>query len=198
MCGNFRVNANNREIAALIGMLPAGSPPPGTGDVFPGDAALVLFTQNDQICPATMFWGFPGKGAKSLIFNARAETARSKPFFSRATRERRLVVPAGGFYEWRAVEGQKRKEKFYFQEAGQELVYLAGIWTMFHEPGLCVPHFTILTTAANESMRPYHHRMPVTVHENEIEPWIKGEKYGEIMERVPFALMATPVAAGGA
>jgi putative SOS response-associated peptidase YedK len=47
-----------------------------------------------------MRWGFVS-GAGQPLINARSETAASKPTFREAFRERRCLVPADGFYEWK-------------------------------------------------------------------------------------------------
>src|SRR6202521_1096001 len=50
-------------------------------------------------------WGI--EGAKGGLFNLRAETALSKPYYQRLLLTRRVVVPASHFYEWRKV-GDRR------------------------------------------------------------------------------------------
>jgi putative SOS response-associated peptidase YedK len=61
-----------------------------------------------------MRWGLiPGwwkKTAKDVpsTFNARAETVAQKPVFRSAFKRTRCIVPASGYFEWRAVEGGKQ------------------------------------------------------------------------------------------
>ena len=48
------------------------------------------------------------KGSSRPLFNARAETVHRLPSFRRAFRERRGLIPANGFYEWRKDESGNR------------------------------------------------------------------------------------------
>ena len=67
-----------------------------------------------------------------------------------------------------------------------ELLFMAGFYR--EEQG--VPRYTILTTEANESMKPVHDRMPVMIGKNEIGPWITdNEKLPEFLERPQVRLI---------
>src|SRR5580658_7091902 len=78
-----------------------------------------------------MRWGFvpPGERGKArprLLANARSETAASLPTFKGAVATRRCLVPANGFYEWKASGGLKLP--FLFTLRGEEPFAFAGIW----------------------------------------------------------------------
>ena len=49
----------------------------------------------------------------------------------------------------------------------ENILWLAGIAAPFGHKW----HFTILTTGANDSMAPYHSRMPVLLQQNELDEW---------------------------
>jgi putative SOS response-associated peptidase YedK len=52
------------------------------------------------------------KDARTAPINAKAETAADKPFFRHAMRKCRCLVPADGWYEWKA-EGKKKQLYFF-------------------------------------------------------------------------------------
>ncbi len=87
-----------------------------------------------------------------MIFNARSESVLEKRMFRESTLHRRIVVPAAWFYEW-----NQRKEKNIFSSKEQPAIFMAGIYNYDQEE----ERFVILTTAANESMKPVHDRMPL-------------------------------------
>lgn len=192
MCGRFFVDAKNREIDRLLELLPSNSLPVRTGDVFPSNSALVLAKIEDAQAPQSMKWGFPRKDGNGVIFNARSETALVKPLFKKALQKNPLVVPASGFYEWQAIPGQKHKEKYLFNNP-DSLLWLAGFWNAFTDnDNHTLPYFTILTTQANPSVKPFHERMPVILEHNQIEAWLNGDGIAEMLRKTPGALQVTP------
>lgn len=189
MCGRFFVDARNREIERLLKALPQASPPVKLGEIYPTDMALVLEAENGEGMPCAMSWGFPLWNEKGIVFNARAESVAARPMFRKAFYEHPLAVPCSGFYEWKNVPAKKRKDKYLFY-ADTPLLYLAGFWNFFREDGKERRHFTILTTAANESMRQYHSRMPILLREQELPEWLSGCNRQFFLEREPFSVRA--------
>lgn len=150
-------------------------------DVRPSDASTVICGGRDGLSTSNMRWGFSNPYRKGLIINARAETAREKNLFSESILKRRIIVPASGFYEW-----DPYKSRFRFTMPGNGLVLLAGFY--HEEKG--IPRYTIITTEANDSMRPVHDRMPVMIGRNEIGAWIQDdEKLAEFLERPQVQLV---------
>lgn len=150
-------------------------------DVRPSDASAVICRKGDDLMAVNMRWGFSNPYAKGLIINARSETAREKNMFRDGILDRRCVIPASGFYEW-----DEYKARFRFFLPGSELMLLAGFCR--EEQG--TPRYTILTTEANESMKPVHDRMPVMIGKDEIRPWLSdNEKLSEFLERPQVRLI---------
>ena len=105
------------------------------------------------------------------MFNARSETVTDKPAFAEAFAERRCLIPVDGFYEWRNHGG--RKQPHYFSAANDRLLALAGLWAHWEFPGgKVLESCSILTTAANQFMRRFHHRMPVILSDADCETWL--------------------------
>lgn len=150
-------------------------------DIRPSDSSAVICREGDGLSAVNMRWGFDNPYAKGLIINARSETSRDKNLFSDSIMNRRCVIPASGFYEWDAY-----KARYRFFLPGGELVLLAG----FYREERGVTRYTILTTAANESMKPVHDRMPVMIGKDEIRPWITdNERLSEFLERPQVRLI---------
>jgi len=112
------------------------------------------------------------------MINARAETLGEKPSFRDALRNRRCLVPADGFYEWRTEAG--RKQPFRIGMKGGALFAFAGLWEHWVASatggglteGDSVETVTIVTTEANEKLRPIHPRMPVILPPDAFDGWL--------------------------
>ena len=149
-------------------------------DVFPSTEALTIRGSESGLEADAMRWGFTAPFDKKLLINARAETVRQKRTFSDSVEKRRCVIPTSGFYEW-----DKRKSRYRFYSDNKALLLLAGIYR--DEPD--GRKYTILTTEANDSMRPVHSRMPVIVKPEELKTWILDDSaYSAILtaEQLPL------------
>jgi putative SOS response-associated peptidase YedK len=104
------------------------------------------------------------------LANARSETAATKPSFRRAFRSRRCLVVADGFYEWRRADG--RKQPHFVGLKNDRPFGLAGLWERWEKGDDPVESCTILTTDANELMRPIHERMPVIIPPVQYGLWL--------------------------
>lgn len=202
MCGRYYVGteeeiAEMREILEEINRKYADTEKHAkmsTGEIYPTNFAPVITEDG----PAIMKWGFPMYGSTQTAINARSETAVQKFMFSAALRQRRVVIPTTGFYEWAHV-GKKATDKYLFRIPGQQMLYLAGLYASFAKPdGTREDYFTILTTAANGSMCPYHDRMPVYVAVGERDAWINDSAITEdILRREQPELAAVKVEKNG-
>src|SRR5262249_56847369 len=105
-----------------------------------------------------------------LLINPRAETAATKPPFRKARQSRRCLIPATGFYEWQKTGRQK--QPLLFRRAGGGLFAFAGLWeTSRDRDGKELEVCAILTTEANELVRPAHDRMPVILDPRHYADW---------------------------
>ena len=103
-----------------------------------------------------------------LLANARSETAAKMPAFRKGIAGRRCLVPANGFYEWKAVGGIKWPHLFTL--SGEEPFALAGIWD---PAGEGLPEtYCILTTEPNELVAQVHTRMPVIMTQETMPRWL--------------------------
>lgn len=125
-----------------------------------------------------MRWGLIPRWAKDVsignrLINARSEGLSEKPAFRHSFRRKRCLVPADSFYEWRKdASGKKQPMRILF--AGGGLFAFAGLWDQWTDPGEghTIHSFTIITTHANDKVRPIHHRMPVILDRSEEDLWL--------------------------
>ena len=120
-------------------------------------------------------WGLVPAWARDAggppLFNARAETLARKPAFRDAFRLRRCLVPADGFYEWRAVSG--RRQPFHLRRADGAPFAMAGLYERWRPAGgEALESCTVITTAANALLAPLHDRMPVVLPAEAWEAWL--------------------------
>lgn len=113
----------------------------------------------------------PGIGNK--LINARAETVLEKPAYRGAFRYRRCLIPADGFYEWK--KDGKRKQPYHFRLVDGQPFAFAGLWEHWDgdrpdHPG--IESCTLLTTEANDRVRPIHDRMPVILQPEDYALWL--------------------------
>ena len=106
--------------------------------------------------------------------NARAETLRENPVFRHLVRDRRCLVPASGFYEWKH-EG-KRKVPFYFHLPETPIFAFAGLYDQWTRPdGSVLSTYTIITCGSNTRLAGIHDRMPVILRDTGEKHWIAKE-----------------------
>lgn len=114
---------------------------------------------------------------KTCAINARAETVASSGMFRGAFVQRRCLVPAEAFYEWKAVEGGK--QPYAAARADGQIMAFAGLWGGFRWPdGGVLRTFAIITTNANAEMARIHERMPVILEPDDWPVWL-GEAEGD-------------------
>ncbi|MEK6327110.1 MAG: SOS response-associated peptidase [Actinomycetota bacterium] len=123
-------------------------------------------------------WGLlPGRWAErrsgAPLINARAETLERQPAFAESFRERRCLIPADGFYEWR--DGESGKAPVWISLPDGELFAFAGIWAALpSRDGAGDLHScAIVTCEPNELIRPLHDRMPVVLTPDAEGRWLE-------------------------
>jgi putative SOS response-associated peptidase YedK len=79
------------------------------------------------------YWCSDPKGGRKPI-NAKCESVRDLPTFRDAYRMRRCIVPVDGFFEWKAIKGQKAKQPYAIAMKDGAPFGLAGIWENWKEP----------------------------------------------------------------
>lgn len=128
------------------------------GDCFPSQQILIIYQEETQLKMTKKSWGYTHSKYQGRIINARCETLFEKVKFKEDIYTNRCLIPAKGFYEWDSL-----KQQFSF-ENNNEPLYFAGL---FHGDEV-----VIITTQANQIMRPIHHRMPLIIKQKDIYSWL--------------------------
>lgn len=119
-----------------------------------------------------MKWGYTGR---TLLMNARTETAPEKATFRDAWASHRCIVPASWYFEWEHILGNDGKkhtgDKYLIQPKGSSMTWLCGLYRI--EDGL--PVFVILTREPGEEIRFIHDRMPLIMPGDCVDEWIRPD-----------------------
>ena len=139
-------------------------------DIRPTDLAPVIAPdRNGQPAIFPMQWGY---NARSLLINARVETAAEKPTFREDWIRHRCIIPASGYYEWEHLSAPDSKsktgDKYAIYPVHSTMTWLCGLYRI--EAGL--PHFVVLTREPADSIRFIHDRMPLILSEDHLSSWL--------------------------
>jgi putative SOS response-associated peptidase YedK len=176
MCGRFTLRASPVDLTSLFGFAEVPPTEPRY-NIAPTQAVFAVRVDEDgKRAPVLLKWGLipswaddPKIGYKMI--NARSETAADKPAFRHAFRRKRCLIAASGFYEWQKT-GTKQKQPYYIHRSDDKPFAFAGLWEAWHKGEEPVESCTILTTEANDLMRPLHDRMPVILDEKDFDHWL--------------------------
>ena len=153
----------------------AGLPHAPRYNIAPSQPLLAVLNGGERRA-AHLRWGLIPSWAKSAavgsrLINARAETVAERPSFRTALARRRCLVLADGFYEWQRA-GKARRPMRVTLKSGEPFAF-AGLWESWRDPdGEIVRSCTIITTEANELLRPVHERMPVILPKEMESLWL--------------------------
>jgi putative SOS response-associated peptidase YedK len=172
MCGRFYLLSPGAVVADLFDLAGPVEVAPRYNIAPSQPVAVVrLGERGRELVP--LRWGLVpswAKDAKVAPINARSETAADKPTFRHAMRKHRCLIPADGFYEW--MKTGKHKQPFTFRLHDDKPFAFAGLWERWEGPTDPVETCCILTTEANELVRPAHDRMPVMLERPNFEQWL--------------------------
>jgi putative SOS response-associated peptidase YedK len=197
MCGRYLLKATADDLRRLFGFVEHPNLAPRYNIAPTQDAAVVRQRREPrgERTLSSLRWGLippwadDPKSGPPLI-NARAESLLEKPSFAGAFRRRRCLVPADGYYQWR--EGDTSKQPYLVARRDGASFALAGIWERWGprtDPAAALDSFTIITTEANDFLRPFHHRMPVVLEPASFARWLDPEAEAE---SVSDLLVAAP------
>ena len=196
MCGRFVITSPPDAIRALFGYGERPNFPPRY-NVAPTQPIPTVRLAEGKCTFALMRWGFIPAWVDdpknfSLLINARGESVLDKPAFRNAMRRRRCLIPADGFYDWRA--GEPKRPYFVRAKSGAPLA-LAGLWETWTGPnGEELDTTAIVTTRATSALSAIHERMPVIVAPEAFDLWldcaaVEAEAAAALIAPAPEALL---------
>jgi len=175
MCGRFIRLTDLSVLAESFGIQEIVAEYQPAVNISPG-RHIAAVVQHDKKRLVALRWGLipawtddPAIGNR--MFNARAETLAEKPSFKDAFKKRRCLIPTDGFYEWQK-SGQGKRPFCFSLKSGRPFG-LAGLYETWISPGKDRIHTcTIITTDANDLIRPVHDRMPAIIPKDKESVWL--------------------------
>ena len=189
MCGRFTLTdpgpARIRARFDLDESVELGDSEQPRYNIAPTDAVLAIRRrERGERELGRLRWGLlPGRWAErrsgAPLINARAETLERQPAFAESFRERRCLIPADGFYEWRG--GESTKTPVWISRADGELFAFAGIWAALpsRDGAPDLHSCAIVTCEPNGLIRPIHDRMPVVMTPDSEARWLEPDAGAE-------------------
>lgn len=208
MCGRYVSSSQPDEIARYFGAEMSEAlveeHPTANFNVAPTAQVFMVYDTGDLRRLDTARWGLVPHWAKDLsigakMINARADTLATKNAFKRAFQRKRCIIPADGFYEWKVVPGQKKKQPMFIHRADGDRFAFAGLWELWRNPDAPddepVRTCTIITGEPNEAVAPIHDRMPVMLPPDAWSTWLDRDNHdldmlGKLLVPAPASIIA--------
>ena len=177
MCNLYTNKAGASDLArAFNAELPLGLNI-ADGEVYPGGHGVVLREEDGTRILQTMTWGFPlaqkskktGQPIKPKPVNNIADLTSFMWRFVAPRPEHRCIIPLTGFCEAEGERGSMTRT--WFSVKDRPIFAWAGMWKNSDEWG---PVYSGLMTDCNEVVRAVHSRMPVLLHEEDYDVWLRG------------------------
>jgi len=137
------------------------------------------------------------KRQRATMLNARSERIlQDETSYWYKIRNRRCLIPVTGFYEHREIAGWKKKVPYFIKLKGQELFFIAGLYSVakFPDPETAEElqrwTFTLITRDANSIMKLIHNggdnagRMPLMLSTDMAMEWVREDLSPERMAEI--------------
>lgn len=189
MCGRFSLFANFGEIEERFGQATFNADDyEESYNIAPSQMVLTVINDGSKNRLGFLKWGLIPPWAKEekvgyKMINARSETVHEKSSFRNALKNKRCLIVADSFYEWKRTD--ERKVPMRIKMKNDELFAMAGLWECWETPnGKLVHTCTILTTESNDLMSTIHDRMPVILKQQDEYNWLNPTvKNGDDLKR---------------
>lgn len=184
MCGRYKLSAIHKDVQKHFDLIDGTFDYEPNEEIFPGEYILAVDSDRQA---RKIFWTIEDRdnsGKPQRAINAKSETITKVKMFKDAFKNGRVLIPATGFYEWKEMpDRKKRRYEFEFDEP---LFAFAGIERECEIKGEPTSCGVILTTEANDVVRPIHakNRMPVILHRYDYEKWLDPSTPFEELRRI--------------
>lgn len=177
MCGRFALSIDEDALMRFIRLVNPVQLPLRF-NIAPTQTVLVVIRTAEGREGLPVRWGLvppflrdkpPGRP----LINARAESLFDKPSFRGPAKRHRCLMPATGFYEWE----KPSRQAWLFRPRQGELMAFAAVWQPGDSQGRLPDSAAIVTTAANATLRPIHHRMPVILPPAHWDAWLDPDQH---------------------
>ena len=173
MCGRFQLKLGEEWLDDLGLEMPDLAP---RYNVAPTQEVLAVREEQGRREAALLKWGLvphwaddPEVGGR--LINARAESVATRPAFRDPFLQRRCLVPAQGFYEWKKFG--RAREPWLIRLRGGATFAFAGVWDRWSRgEGSAIESCALITTSANPLVAPIHGRMPVLIDRAAYDVWL--------------------------
>lgn len=176
MCARYTLSKSEQEIAAAYNAKVINPFKPDT-NIAPTDGGLIIRADEQDIIHNYHFGLVPwfAKDTKSAFknVNARNDTLLTsgqwKPLMEKS---KRCLVLADGFYEWQDTGSEKLPWRFTLKD--RDIFAFAGLYSRWANPKDKSEYwsFTMITTDPNETLEPFHDRMPVILTKDQEKLWL--------------------------
>mgnify|MGYP005640645477 FL=1 len=174
MCGRYTLTKSFKTIKSHFKLVRISLKYFPSFNIVPSQISAVITKSSNGLQLEGMKWGLIPSWSKEInmgnkLINARSETLHEKPSFRESFKNKRCLIPADGFIEW------KGKHPYYIRLKTQGLLAFAGLWSTWDSGDGPLNTYTIITTEANKTLSPLHSRMPVILHPENYEKWLNAE-----------------------
>jgi putative SOS response-associated peptidase YedK len=179
MCGRFVLISDLKDIQDNFNVQDVLCEHQPNWNIAPAQLVPVVICHNGSNQLVCYRWGLIPSWSKDpsiagMLINARAETVDQKPSFRDAFKKKRCLIVADGFYEWKN-EANGKEPLYFYLKSGRPFGF-AGLYETWKSPdkkkiNTCV----IITTSANELIKPFHDRLPVILSKDKERVWLDSD-----------------------
>lgn len=189
MCGRFSQSKSKQDIKKRFNVKKVSDEIVPLFNIAPDQNIPVILNESPEEV-TTARWGLVPSWSKEekspySMINARSETLLEKPAYKRLVKNRRCLVIADSFYEWKKTDGKKAPYRIMLKN--NDLFAFAGLWDVWEKEGKKITSCTIITTSPNKLMASIHDRMPVILSQEKERTWLNDELDDDLLKLLqPF------------